>query len=139
MKSNAFTLLEIIVAMLILSIVTAGTYGLFVTNYKFLLEAKHRLTAVNQAGMVLEKLRVYVTANTIPILPVGAETAFQGDINGDGNVDEHDKHLPSSIGLDEHPDIETGMSGAWYYLVSEVPDTNSECKKVTVDVVWSEP
>lgn len=121
MKNNAFTLLEIIIAMLILSIVTAGTYGLFVTNYKFLIEAKHRLQAVNFANTVLEKLRMYVSEN--PDLPVNAGVAL-----------EPGEHSPNDIGLDSIPSIDGIEDKEWTYSVSDVTDT--DCKKVIVKVSW---
>lgn len=122
MKNNAFTLLEIIVAMLILSIVTAGTYGLFVTNYKFLTEAKHRLQAVNQASTVLERLRMYVSESEN--LPTDA-----------GTVLTVATHAPTEIELGSTPTME-GVTGEWDYVVSDVAHT--DCKKVTVTVKWGE-
>lgn len=126
--NSGFTLLEIVIAMLILSIVTAGTYGLFVTNYKFLTEAKHRLQAVNQASTVLERLRIYVSSHSD--VPVGAGEAFSNGTSG--------MQSPTVIGLGGQPEIEGAVTGSqtWDYVVSDVAHT--DCKKVTVTVRWGE-
>lgn len=141
MKNNAFTLLEIIIAMLILSMVTAGTYGLFVTNHKFIIEAKHRLQAVNYAIAVAEKLKMYVSEN--PELPENAGVAL-----------EPGEHSPNDIGLDGIPSIDGIEDKEWSYVVTDMPSIEgvveggkylvadlpkTEFKKVTVTVKWSEP
>lgn len=75
-KSIGFTLLEIIISMLILSMVTAGIFGLFVTSSKYIVEAGHRLQAINYARQVAENLKIYVTADTTTPIPPGANTAL---------------------------------------------------------------
>ncbi len=126
MKNDGFTLLEVIVAMLILGIVIAGSFSLLHSNQRLLKEAKQRLQAVNQAGAVMEKLRLYV--NEAPVYPeqqVGSALS----IGSDG-------HSPAEIGLAEIPLLEMTESGTWNYLVEEVPGTNGECKRVKVSVNW---
>lgn len=134
MKSTAFTLLEVIISILILSIVTAGTYGLFVTNYKFIIEAKQRLQAVNQASAILEKLRMYVSEDPVGPL-IGAELS-----NG--------THFPKDIGLDDMPDIDGVSDNESSYIVEDINwDVEGDqalaiapidIKKVTVTVKWNE-
>lgn len=117
--------MEIIISMLILGIVTAGTYGLFVNSHKFIIEAKQRLQAVNQAGTVLEKLRMYVSED--PDHPENAGEALKV---------KEDPYSPTVIGLGETPDAEALTNPQWDYLVEKVPGT--DCSKVTVTVSWEE-
>lgn len=142
MKNNAFTLLEIIIAMLILSMVTAGTYGLFVTNHRFIAEAKHRLQAINQATAVAERLKMFVSE--VPISEV---------INGNELLSG--EHSPSDIGLESEPSIEGVTDKQWNYTVTDMPlveevidegakavaigPPNTEFKKATITVKWNEP
>lgn len=124
---SGFSLLEIIIAMLILSIATAGTYGLFVTSYKFITEAKQRLQAVNQAAKVLERLRMYVRADDL------------------GNALNPGTYLPSSPSpwpteLSSSPTFDSGITGNWNYSVSNVDATATPltCKRVSVQIIWGE-
>lgn len=127
MRSRGFTLLEIVVSMIILSIVVAGAYGLFVSNYKLLTDAKHRLQAVNQAATVMEKLKSYVSAD--PNLPANA--GEWGALKTGTNYSPQ-----TQIGLDAVPFI-TGVSNPqWKYSVENV--TGTDIKKVTVIVNWDE-
>jgi prepilin-type N-terminal cleavage/methylation domain-containing protein len=134
MKNKGFTLLEIVISMLILSLVVAGAYGLFVSNYRLLVDAKHRLQAVNQAAAVMEKLKSYVSAD--PNLPINAGNALKtGDLNDDGVVDATDVHLPQSeIGLLASPFMTEVANQKWNYKVEDV--SGADIKKVTVTVNW---
>lgn len=142
MKNTAFTLLEIVIAMLILSMVTAGTYGLFVTNHRFIAEAKHRLQAINQATAVAERLKMFVSE--VPISEV---------INGNELLPG--EHLPSDIGLESTPSIDGVTDKEWSYVVTDMPSIEgvgeegeevvtdfpfvAEFKKATITIKWSEP
>ena len=125
MKKEGFTLLEIIVSMLILSIVVAGSFGMMVTTNKLLVNAEHRLQAVNQAQAVLERLRMYVSAD--PNNPAGSGGAF--DIKPDHNPSDE-------IGLSPGPDIPGVNSPAWSYNVAQV--LGSRCRQVEVTTTWEE-
>lgn len=64
-SKNGFSLLEIIVAMLILSIVTAGSFSLYVTAQKFLTDARIRTQMAERTSSVLEELNGRVAAGAI--------------------------------------------------------------------------
>lgn len=49
--------------MLILSLIAAGTFSLFVSSHKIINEAGHRLHALCCAKMAAETLKVYVSAD----------------------------------------------------------------------------
>ena len=119
-----FSLLEIIIAMLILSIVTAGSFSLYVTSQKHLTGAEQRLDAVNKAATVLEKLRFYVSEN--PDYPVNADNALA---YGEGLS-------PTIIGLDPQPGEMN--NGQWFYEVTDDEDPTTDWKVVTVAVTWDE-
>lgn len=132
MKTNAFTLLEIIIAMLILSIVTAGVYGLFITNYKLLTMAKHNLQAVNQAAKVMEKMRMYVSANDN--YPEHAREALA--------LGTHDgAYINTNLDLPVVPVIDGVRGQQWDYTVSETRDDRdnlTDLRRATVSVRWDE-
>lgn len=48
-NTSAFSLLEIVIAMLIISLVVAGLFGLFITSHNFIGNAGHRLQAAQYA------------------------------------------------------------------------------------------
>lgn len=136
MKTNAFTLLEIVISMLILSIATAGVYGLFVTNYKLLTMAKHDLQAINQAGKVIEKLRMYVAEVMVPELPEHASLVFLAgnhiSVPGPDN-DDFNRMI-----LTDTPDIPGTTGQEWSYSVED-NISSTDCKKVIVTVRRNEP
>lgn len=65
MKKNkkALSLVEILVAMVILTIAAAGLFSSFVAANKFISRSKRRLAAVNAARHINEELYKYVRAN----------------------------------------------------------------------------
>lgn len=93
-KSRSFTLLEMIIAMLILSLVTAGIVGLFISSYKFIIQAGRRLQAINYGRQVAETLKVYVSAANIAPAPAIAGTG-PGCVLDEGT----NPHNPTAIGL----------------------------------------
>lgn len=122
MKKEGFTLLEIIVSMMILSIVVAGSFGMMVTTNKMLVNAEHRLQAVNQGQAVLEKLRSYVSAE--PVNPDPFDTV-------------NCPHDPVNMGLfNGPPSISNVDAPKWEYGVSSV--SGSRCRHVDVTVTWGE-
>lgn len=123
MRKDAFTLLEVIISMLILVIVTAGSFALIVTTNRQLNTSKHRLQAVSQAQAVLDTLRYYVSAD--PDNPPCAGGAF---------VEEKHWLGEPSWGIGITPNI-PGIVSHWQY---EVNPTDSGCRQVTVSANWSE-
>lgn len=125
-SSRGFSLLEIVIAMLILSVVVAGIFSLFITSTKFINEAGHRLQAINYARMVAENLKVYVSAD--PDTPSGAGTAL-----GNGT---HDNYTDSGITLLPRDAIVGATGQACTYRVEEIG--TSGMKRVTITVSWNE-
>jgi len=123
-STKGFTFLEIIIAMIILGLVVAGMFGLFTTAHKLIVEAGHRLQAVQQAKMAMEQLKLYVSAD--PNIPPNADLAF---VNGNHNLGD--------IGLSPAPEIEGANNQAWSYFVRR-PIPGWDIKEVTMRVTWTE-
>lgn len=124
MKNKGFTLIEIVVSMLILSLVVAGSFSLYVTANGQVNNAKHRLQAVNQAMGVLERLRYYVSVDS------------NNPENSDQALSVNTGISPELIGLPAEPDISDVSLPRWYYDVKTVSGSN--CKEVSVSVKWEE-
>jgi len=62
-KNRGLSLVEILVAMVILTIAAAGLFSSFVAANKFIARSKRRLAAVNLARHINEDLFKYVRAN----------------------------------------------------------------------------
>lgn len=123
-STKGFTFLEVIIAMIILGLVVAGMFGLFTTAHKLIVEAGHRLQAVQQAKMAMEQLKLYVSAD--PNIPTNADLAF---VNGD--------HVLGDIGLLPAPEITGVNNQAWSYFVRR-PIPGWDIKEVTMRVTWTE-
>lgn len=122
-NSRGFSLLEIVIAMLILGLVTAGLFGLFTTSYGFISKAGRRLQAVNYGREVLETLKIYVSANSAT--PVNAGSAFTNS-----NF--------SAIGLNASNTF-GGISFSRSYNVTNDPLNATGLRQVRVTVNWNEP
>jgi prepilin-type N-terminal cleavage/methylation domain-containing protein len=64
-NEKAFSLLEIVVSMLILSVAIAGNLALVNSSYKLLDQAKEKLKAANTAAGAMEQLRNGVRADQV--------------------------------------------------------------------------
>ena len=62
--STGFTLLEIVIAFLILSVATAGLFSSFMAARKYVSHSRHRLAAANAARIILEDLKNSVRQDT---------------------------------------------------------------------------
>lgn len=118
MNKSGFTLLELVVSMLILSITVAGSFGLITTCYKKINEAKLELQAVNQAATILEQLKTYVRDDDV----------------GNNAFTEGDHNSLTDIGLGIEPEIQNVSSKEWEYSVG----TDGDNKIVTATVKWEE-
>lgn len=123
--------MEIIVAMLIMSLVVAGLFGLFVTSHKFIIEAGHRLQAINYARQVAETLKVHVIAEPSPITGIGPPLSTVTPHNPSSST-------PNDLGLPS--DFITGITGeTCTYTVSPNPQGTIDLKQVTITTTWTEP
>ena len=123
---KGFSLLEIVIAMLILSLVVAGLFGLFVSSSKFITESRHRLQALEYAKMVAENLKVYVTED--PGTPQGASVVWLGS---DPTV--------APLSLDDIDTIITGVNAnanCNYFVIQGSPGAGMNQVRITVN--WTE-
>lgn len=122
MNKRGMTFTEIIVAMLILSLVVAGSFAAFTAGAKFTMRTQRQTIAMNFGRRTIEKLRNYVQASTWPSDP--------------GGLLEPGSHTdPITSGS-----LPAGATRT--YVVENVDvdgDTIIDYKKVTVTVWWSEP
>jgi prepilin-type N-terminal cleavage/methylation domain-containing protein len=118
MNKSAFTLLEVMVSVLILSMAVAGNFALLVTAKGFQTNAEHRYQAVCQAQTVVDKLRYYVSSDP--------SIALVDDPN----------HLVQDAGISDTLSISNVVNKNWGYKVDTVGATGG--KDVTVKVSWEE-
>ncbi len=125
-SNYGFTLLEVMVATLILVLVVAGTLAVCTAGERFVREAMHRTEALDFARQALEQLRDEVKASTWgsgnPSDPLSSGT--------------HVLALPAGEFRDQ-------WSGLRQYLVTDLDwdgdSATAEAKRVTVTVTWNEP
>lgn len=73
---KGFTLLEVLVALVILSITMAGLVNLFFTGKWFIRHARMRMTAGELGKTFLEPLQsMFIRQDTWPVNPIGGATA----------------------------------------------------------------
>lgn len=114
-NKKAFSLLEVIISMLILAVVTAGSFGLFVTSQKILKENERYLSAVEHAAGLLDELNKYVSAS--PLEPPNSDIVF-----AEGTRD----NLRELLGIEKPPVIKE-----WSFEVKS-RDTDTGLQEVTV-------
>ena len=129
-KIAGFTLLEVMVSMVILSISVAGMLAALTMGPKNINVADHRIAALNFAQQTLEDLKGYVGET---LWPTG--TPGKGYLEAGKHPGEDDKPSPS---LAVGGELGTTFGGARSY---EVWDNvaGTDLKKVTVTVSWTEP
>ncbi len=71
MNKKALTLLEIIVATVILALIMAGMASVFVTSRQFLLHSRYRVSAAELGKRFIDPLQVYVRAEDWYTNPLG--------------------------------------------------------------------
>ncbi len=121
-----FTLLEVMVATLILVLVVAGTFAVCTAGERFVREAMHRTEALDFARQALEQLHDEVKAATW-------DSVNPGDPLSPGT---HALLLPAG-------DLRDRWAGVRQYLVTDLDwdgdSATAEAKRVTVTVTWNEP
>lgn len=129
--SRGFSLLEIVIAMLVMSLVVAGIYGLFITSHNFIGDAGRRLQAAQYARQILETLRVYVSANAN--FPANAGNAFTDGLHPLSDI--------TNIGASYYMNIH-GIGLTVFncnYNVTSNPQGATGLKEVRLNVSWSNP
>lgn len=139
-SSRAFSLLEIVIAMLIIGLVVAGLFGLFVTSHGFIGNAGRRLQAIQYARRVAETLKVYVSASNTPPAPAAAGTGPGAALD---EIMHPASRTPDLIGLPNTITTNNGTVLTCTYNVDEdvevVPGTPTTLERATVTVSWTEP
>ena len=119
--SSGFTLIEVMVAAMIIVILAAGLFGAFMGAQHFLNRSRHRMQAYNFAVDALDKLRSNYQYSSSPTMDIG---------NG---------HLDTEIdALGIIKGDMAGLGGALTYDITEQPQADGY-KQVTVKVHWDEP
>ncbi len=93
---RGFSLLEVIVAMLVLSLIAAGMFGMFVGGRGFVIRAGHKTEAINLAQDKIEEFKSMIFGDINPTGSPDAETEFSGGISAErswtvGNIAEGKK------------------------------------------------
>ena len=126
---SGFTLLEIMVALVILTSAASGLFASFVAAQRYVSRSRNRLRAVNAGRMVLEDLRVYVNQS---------------------NWDDEATNLLACPGgtypCDKTytlPPAEFPATPPWnwsaIYTVSQIDVAGIQMRQVTVNIQWDEP
>lgn len=124
-NKSGMTFTEVIIAMLILSLVVAGSFAAFAAGTKFTMRAQRRAIAMNFGRQTIERLRNDVRASTWPDDPGGP---LEQDVV---------HSVPITAGR-----LPAGATRK--YVVKDI-DVSSpldgiiDYKKVTVTVEWTEP
>ena len=114
-----FTLVEVIVALVILAATVAGIFASFIASQRYVATAKRRIVAVNFARQKLEELRPYVRQDTW--------TNSTNPLYSPDETSATPRILPGDFG--------TQWGGKRYYTVN----TSGTYRPVNVTVTWSEP
>lgn len=127
--SGGFTLLEIMVAMVILASATAGLFASFIAAEKFVGRSRRRLAAANACRLIAEDLKAAVSQQEWSD-PVGLNPLC---CPGGGYPCVRDYVLPAS-----YP---SGSPWNWraQYEISLVDVGGVPMRKVRVEVRWDEP
>ena len=134
-SQTGFTLVEIVVASLLLAIVSAGLFSVTLSSRKIITTSSQRHTATEVAQTVLENLRAYLgegnwsdAVSPSPIYPVDWQCYDFGD--------------RTNVFVSEITDTFAGTEfhnkygGRWCYKVENVG--GCDYRKVTVEVNWTE-
>ena len=119
-NKKGFTLIEIIVATLIIAALAGGLFGAFWGSQYLLNRTRHRVQAFNFAMESMDKLRSNYTYSSSPAMSIGYN---------------HSETEISAGGIIKGELV--NLSGALTYDVTE-PQVNGY-KEVTIKVHWNEP
>ena len=137
--TGGLTLVEIIVAALLLAIISAGMFSVTLSSRKLTSRAQRRHFATEVAQTVLENLRAYLGAdhwdNDTPIDP-GNTSLFVGEGGWSNwyNIETHTfLNIKDRFGNSE---FATRYGGRWRYRVEDVD--SYDYRKAEVEVDWDE-
>ena len=139
-QEKGLTLVEIVVATVLLSMVTVGFISITLSSNTLLERSKRRLFAAEVAQYVLESLKSHVSSlhwnvTTSPIAE-GGHPAIEGDADGWIDMDTED-FLEAGNSAFGWSDFATRFNGRWQYTVT-AGETGFEYRSVSVNVFWDE-
>lgn len=139
-SENGFTLVEIIVASLLLAIITVGIFSVTLSSRKVISITHRRNFATVVAQTALENLRVYLDGvqwynTSSPIYPSPWQCHNLNDLA------DTFLNMSSIFGTS---DFAMRYSGRWCYKIEIVsdptcPSGTCDYRKATVEVNWAEP
>lgn len=140
--SSGFSLVEVVVASLLLAIVTAGLFSITLSSRKIIERTHTRHSAYEVAQTVFERLRVYLDYNqwyntSSPIHPTPTVGWRWYSLTGPGSNDP--LGISNFYGSSE---LATRYGGMWGYIVSNGTGCGGggggcDYRNVTVQVNWT--
>lgn len=127
LKKRGFTLVEVLVAMLILATVVGGVMASFVASQRFITRSTRRLQAANYSREVFE------------LLKAGVNAQYWVDPNGTDKLDLKDwTDCTADLGI--NLTNLTAFGGQCQYKVEAALGQPAQgYRKVTVRIRWTEP
>lgn len=130
-RLKGFTLIEVLVAVFIISISISGLLAILLMGKKTIKSSKYRIKALNYAQETLEELRNYVTVTgDYAHLPNG------GNLDGDTYswaLADNPSGTPHSHTIQNSTDVALGFSRTY-----DVDDLANGLKEVTITVNYPE-
>ena len=123
---GGFSLLELLVSMIIMGVVIAGSVGLFTTANTYIRKEKTRTQASNQATKIMERLSYYVGDDGL------GDDAFALGLH-ETDVELYQVGLGSIPVFDDNVDNEE-----WSFRVRNDVAGGSQCKRVDVVIRWED-
>jgi len=132
---RGFTLVEIIVAVVILALISAGVFSVTLSSRKLINRSQRRHFANEVAQAVLENLRSYLGADqwdntSLPITARDWECHYFSE-TGNNLVNT----ISSQFGSSE---FATKYGAQWCYKIT-APGEGYEYRKAEVEIRWNEP
>ena len=140
-KKKGFSLVEIIVASLLLALLATGIFSIAISSSRIIKRSSGRITAIEVAQTVLEDLRAYLGEGnwsnlTSPIYRRGWEWHDFDDLDNTFVEGISQKFGSSTFAL-------SPQNGTWGYKIEDKDSPSSpiigDYRKVQVQVNWTEP
>ncbi|MCX7927542.1 MAG: hypothetical protein N2606_05330 [Candidatus Omnitrophica bacterium] len=128
LKEKAISLLEILIAMMILAFVLAGLVNIFVVSKRYLSHSRYRVAATQLGKLFLEPLQNEVRADN---WDTSANLLFQGGSNPISGA-----NLNSAL---FSPRTIDGITYSANYTITNSSDPQQLLRKVVVNITWNEP
>jgi prepilin-type N-terminal cleavage/methylation domain-containing protein len=141
LRKNGFTLVEVVVASILLAIVAAGIFSIIVSSKKIITSSSQRRVAIEVAETVLDNLRRYLGADqwdndTSPIYTTGGWSSWY-------SLHDHTTELSIAVStVFDASDFDNIYQGGWRYRIDPqlTQCAGGECdyRKAEVEVNWTE-